>query len=328
MSPAGGSYSKVTTRFNQPPIFMKITLKFLAFPLLIIVSLMMFSCNPPAEPNFDFESYEAEIKAFPDELTGEKSWLNLAGLFWLEEGITTFGSSTGNEVVFPLGTDYLGQFNLMPNGQMMMTVNDGNEVFLDSLVLSEPTEMHSDTSALWNTFAYQSLRWHRLDRSEKTGIRLRNLESEAVKTFTGLRFYPTDVNYRIKATLEPVPDDYRVRIVNILGLVSEYKSAGVLVFNLNRNEFRFETIDQDETMFIIFSDQTNGTETYGGGRFIDIPMPDENGNIWIDFNTAYNPACAFTELATCPIPPAANKMPISVPAGEQKYIFADGSVLH
>ena len=69
----------------------------------------------------------------------------------------------------------------------------------------------------------------------------------------------------------------------------------------------------------IFADQTNGYETYGAGRFVYASMPGEDGKTILDFNKAYNPPCAFTRFATCPLPPAQNVLPIKVTAGEKNY---------
>jgi uncharacterized protein (DUF1684 family) len=69
---------------------------------------------------------------------------------------------------------------------------------------------------------------------------------------------------------------------------------------------------------VIFGDRTNGRETYGAGRFL-YASPPVDGKTVLDFNKAYNPPCVFTPYATCPLPPAQNKLPIEIAAGEKRY---------
>ena len=81
-----------------------------------------------------------------------------------------------------------------------------------------------------------------------------------------------------------------------------------------------EALDQGEgTLFLVFADRTSGHGSYGAGRFIDAPMPDAQGQLVVDFNRAYNPPCAFTPFATCPLPPPENRLDLRVEAGEKTY---------
>jgi uncharacterized protein (DUF1684 family) len=75
---------------------------------------------------------------------------------------------------------------------------------------------------------------------------------------------------------------------------------------------------EDKTLFFIFRDLTSKKETYPAGRMLNTPMP-ENGKVMLDFNRAYNPPCAFTPYATCPLPPKGNVLPIRIEAGELRY---------
>jgi hypothetical protein len=99
------------------------------------------------------------------------------------------------------------------------------------------------------------------------------------------------------------------------------ESPGYAVFQLHGKEYRLrpvlETADAKE-LFYIFRDQTSAKETYGAGRFFYSAMP-KDGKVELDFNKAYNPPCAFTPYATCPLPPQENRLPIRIEAGEKKY---------
>ena len=93
-----------------------------------------------------------------------------------------------------------------------------------------------------------------------------------------------------------------------------------MLFRSGDKTYRLEALDQGEgTLFLVFADRTSGHGSYGAGRFIDAPMPDKQGRLVIDFNQGYNPPCAFTPFATCPLPPPENRLDLAVEAGEKNY---------
>ena len=98
-------------------------------------------------------------------------------------------------------------------------------------------------------------------------------------------------------------------------------SPGFLTFTLHGKTLRLDPVIEvpgDRELFVIFRDETSGVETYPSGRFLYTPMP-EGGKVVIDFNKAYNPPCAFTPYATCPLPPPQNRLSVRVEAGEKTY---------
>jgi uncharacterized protein (DUF1684 family) len=106
----------------------------------------------------------------------------------------------------------------------------------------------------------------------------------------------------------------------IAGYEEDYPVPGVAIFEIGGKEYRLEPVLEEPNgdYFFIFGDKTNGTETYGAGRFL-YAKPAQGGRVILDFNKSYNPPCAFTEFATCPLPPPQNKLPIRIEAGEKKY---------
>ena len=95
-------------------------------------------------------------------------------------------------------------------------------------------------------------------------------------------------------------------------------SPGYATFDLMGHSYRLDPVVEDGELFFIFKDPTAGKTTYGAGRFLKADMPKE-GKVVLDFNKAYNPPCAFTPYATCPLPPKQNRLPVKVEAGELKY---------
>ena len=99
-------------------------------------------------------------------------------------------------------------------------------------------------------------------------------------------------------------------------------AAGVLEFELDGRPYRLRALDRNGDLFLIFADLTSGTTTYGAGRFLWAEAPDERGYTILDFNRAYNPPCAFTPFATCPLPPPGNRLDVAVTAGEKNWAGA------
>jgi uncharacterized protein (DUF1684 family) len=103
-------------------------------------------------------------------------------------------------------------------------------------------------------------------------------------------------------------------------MVDNQDSPGAVVFERKGKSYRLDAIqDEPQSLFMIFADETTGKETYGAGRYLEIPLPDAQGRVVIDFNKAYNPPCSFTSYATCPLPPPQNKLSLRIDAGEKKY---------
>lgn len=254
------------------------------------------------------------------DLKQPNGWLNLEGLFWLHKGVNTFGKgkqndSQYNNQSFP---DYLGDF--IYEGDSVLWVNkNNNRIKINNKEIkgAEPTLVFNDKVA--KTMDWSHFRWVVIKREDKVGIRFRNLQAEAVKKFKGIDRFAVDSNWRLKAVLVQ-PAQSLLMITNVLGQSTAQKNAGRLLFTINNKEYTLDVIDEGgPNLFIVFGDETAGKTTYGAGRFIDIPKPDANGNTEIDFNKAYNPPCAFTAFATCPLPPPQNRMKVSITAGEKNY---------
>ena len=265
----------------------------------------------------------AEIDAWHQkrllELRGPQGWLNVAGLFWLKEGINSFGSDKSNDVVFPEGkiAERAGFF-VLSNGVVSTDIARGAMITSKGKAVDHMVVFHPD-SARNPTLSHDSLRWFIIKRDTKYGVRLRDLDSEELKTFSGIERFEVDPAFRLTATFEKT-ENRTIPITNILGQTTAQPSPGTLVFNLDDKEYRIDAIDEGgEDLFIIFGDATNTKETYGAGRYLYVKRPDASGNTVIDFNRAYNPPCAFTAFATCPLPPKQNVLPIPVQAGEKNY---------
>jgi uncharacterized protein (DUF1684 family) len=254
-------------------------------------------------------------------VTSPHGWLNLVGLYWLEPGMNTFGSGPQNAVVFPEGTIELqaGYF-LVTQQEVSVFVNSGVAITANGQPVPDKFQAHID-SIQSIRFESDSLEWNIIRRDTKLGIRLRDKASNAVKAFAGIARYPVDPAYRVEAVFEPADSSHTIAITNVIGQTTSQRSPGVLLFTLQGLEHRLDVLDGGEDeFFVIFSDETSGRDTYGGGRFVYVGKPDAQGKVFIDFNKAHNPPCVFTPFATCPLPPDQNALKVEVRAGEKNYV--------
>lgn len=138
--------------------------------------------------------------------------------------------------------------------------------------------------------------------------------------FTGLRYFEPDAAYRVTATLERLDGGKPYNVTMTGGETETYQPYGRATFTLAGQECRLLVFrsQEDGQLFIPFKDLTNGQETYGAGRYLDVPERDVSGDeLPLDFNRAYNPFCAYNPTYTCPIPPAENHLKVAVRAGER-----------
>jgi uncharacterized protein (DUF1684 family) len=259
------------------------------------------------------DAYRAQIEEWRRQreaaLTADGGWLTVTGLFWLHEGANTFGSASssasGKDIVLPADPAVKdGAFDLH-NGKVALRM-DG-----------QTRELRPDSMAKPDVVTLGSLTMFAIRRGDKYGIRLKDNNSRLRKEFTGLHYFPAGEDYRIRTRL--VPDAKKIPILNILGQVEDTPSPGYVDFELRGQKLRLTPVQESPNeLSFIFRDLTAGKETYGSGRFLDADLG-KDGDVVLDFNKAYNPPCAFTPYATCPLPPKENRLAVRIEAGELKY---------
>ncbi|WP_435357204.1 DUF1684 domain-containing protein [Emticicia sp. SJ17W-69] len=268
----------------------------------------------------DDSDYEKEIKAWQqtrvENLKKENGWLNLAGLFWLEEGKNSFGASTDNKIVFPKNKSkqFLGDF-ILEKGEVFVEPKADAEIFNDTQPVGKLKIYPAEKNII---LKHNSLRWFVIKRGERFAVRLRDLESPFLKEFHGIETFPIDEKWKVKAKFVPSVGK-KIPILDITGQTTLQDSPGSLVFTIAGKEYSLDALTEGESLFILFGDKTNKIETYGSGRFLNAAKADAEGYTYLDFNKAYNPPCAFTPYATCPLPPKQNQLPFNLTAGEKNY---------
>lgn len=281
--------------------------------------------EPPAAAAVDPAAHRAEIEQWKERraerLQAEDGWLSLVGLHWLDEGENRFGSASGaNDVTLPptapphMGTIVLdgGKATLRP--AVPMTIGGsaaGREVpLLSDADEGGPTVVRSG-----------SMRFQVIRRGDRYGLRVKDENAPTRVNFHGLEYFPVDPKWRVEARFEPYDPPKIIPITDVTGMTADNRSPGALVFTIDGQLLRLDPVLEEgsDQLFIIFRDATSRDATYPAGRYLYAPMPGPDGIVVLDFNRAYNPPCAFTEFATCPLPPLQNRIPLRIEAGEKKY---------
>jgi uncharacterized protein len=272
------------------------------------------------------DAYRAEILQWranrEASLKKEGGWLSVAGLFWLKEGANRFGAGPDNDIVLPVGSspDHAGSFE-RHGSRVVVTLDPGVLATVAGEAATGLRDMQPDSSGAPDVLQLGRLSLHVILRGEKLAIRLKDPESVARKSFNRLSWFDVSPAARVRARFVPYEKLKAIRIPNILGQSEDMPSPGYCSFPWDGKEVRLEGVFEEEDakeLFFIFRDQTSGRETYPAGRFLYSELP-KDGEVTLDFNKAYNPPCAFTAFATCPLPPAQNWMPVAVLAGEKLY---------
>lgn len=249
-------------------------------------------------------------------------WLSLVGLHWLSPGSQRVGSAPDNDIVLAVGPLHLGQVSVDADGVVRLAPAAGADFFVDGKPVGEAAfVLQPDTrgQATEVTFDGGSSGFNLIDRSGRLGLRVRDSKADTLRNFTGLSYFPADPSWRVEARFEPHPIGSTIEIANVLNQLQSMPNPGAVVFERGGHTHRLEAIaNGDGSLFLIFADRTSGKHTYGAGRFLDTPPP-QDGSVVVDFNRAYNPPCAFNAYSTCPLPPPENRLDLEVTAGEKRY---------
>jgi uncharacterized protein (DUF1684 family) len=293
----------------------------LSLCFLVVFNLLFFGCNEIKEKGDS--AYIASINQWHQEriekLKKENGWLNLIGIFWLSEGENSFGSDPSNKIIFPKDKTpaFIGTF-ILNEGRASIKIIKGIDVTSNGKPVSE-LNLISDSAANSTVLALGSLRWTFIIRSGKYGIRLRDVDAPLVKDFKGIETYPVNKDWQFNAEFVPYNPPKIISVSTIIETTEKDTVPGALIFKVDGNNYKLDPIEEGNEFFIIFADKTNGNETYGAGRFLYASKPGSNGRVILDFNKAYNPPCAFTKYATCPLPPEQNHLDLKITAGEKTY---------
>jgi uncharacterized protein len=291
----------------------------LALVLCVLVAAIVPVATGDEAYRTDVRKWRADREA---RLTADGGWLTVAGLFWLKDGANGFGTDAAGDIVLPAGSApaKAGVFTL-GGGRVTVALLPGATGKVGGKLLQGTATLRPDTSGASDVLDMGALSMSVIERGGRLGIRLKDRNNPARKAFTGLKWFDVKEEYRVEARWVAYPEPKAINLPNVLGQVEPMRSPGYAEFTIAGKPLRLDGVlesAQAEQLFFILRDQTSGKETYGGGRFLYSDLP-KAGKVVLDFNKAYNPPCAFTDYATCPLPPPQNRMAIRVEAGELAY---------
>ena len=248
-------------------------------------------------------------------IRNENGWLALAGIFWLEPGKSLFGSDPKCEVRLPIRlADIMGYFEY--NGKTVsLYANMGEKVNVNG-GLVDFAILQPDTSDNPSYIDLEDTRLVVIEREGRLGIRMwDNLRKER-QTFPARTWFDIDESFRVQAAYTPYDHPKQTYFPDITGKSSESQVEGFLTFEIKGAQYQLDVNkEDDDTLFIRFWDQTSRNETYPSGRYLTVNN-EEEGELFLDFNKAYSPPCAFTAFGTCVFAPEQNRLNLRVTAGE------------
>ena len=151
------------------------------------------------------------------------------------------------------------------------------------------------------------------------------LKKRDLKNFRGLDFFTYDSTYLVTAKLTKTPKEKPFMMLTTTDMMVEYIKYGTISFELLSNQYsldiykNLEDPNERDNLFLPFLDDTNGNESYGGGRYINLDIAQVD-NLIIDFNSAFNPYCVYDEKYSCPIVPRENYLPLEIKAGVKNFL--------
>ncbi|CAN5162858.1 DUF1684 domain-containing protein [soil metagenome] len=250
-------------------------------------------------------------------------WLSLVGMHWLEVGTTRIGHGTDNGTRLAVGPDHLGVLKLGADGSLLFTADPGAEATVDGAPAIGPTRLVSDADPVANPsvvgFNKGDASFIVIKRGERHALRVRDALAPTRMAFPGIPSFDIDPAFRFNATFQPHPAGQKIEIINVLGMVEPMDNPGTVTFSKDGKSHTLEAIDEgDHRLFLIYADRTSGHQSYAAARYLYSMYPDASGHTIVDFNEGYNPPCAFTDFATCPLPPLSNRLDLAITAGEMK----------
>jgi uncharacterized protein (DUF1684 family) len=298
---------------------------------LTLIALLFALLPPPAVSQES--SWEKENAAWREQhkadLLKPDGWLSLTGLEWLQPGANSAGSAPDNKIHLSAGPAHLAILHL--EGETVTLNPPAGGFPADFLVAGAPAKKQAlraeaNTDKVSPRLTIGTLNMYVIRRGARFALRIKDSHSPGITGFHGLKWFEPDPAFRVIARWIPYSPYKIITLATLVGTSYDQPVPGTAEFNLAGKTFRLEPVLEDPAvakLFFILRDTTSSTTTYGACRFLYTGFPtnglDKPGELALDFNRLENPPCAYTPYSTCPLPPPANRLPIPLPVGEQRY---------
>ena len=260
-----------------------------------------------------------------ETLVKPDGWTSLIGLHWIEPGSHYVGSDRDNGIRLAMGPAQFGMIDrkgervrLVPGRDAALTL-DGDPLGGATFIKTDADEGGPGVIGFDDGKGLATV----IKRGERYALRVKHADAPTRTKFAGLQYWPADATWKTGARFVAHPVGKTIQVANIIGTIDQVPNPGAVEFEKDGKTYRIEALDEGGgTLFLVFADRTNGHGSYGAGRFLDVPWPDDKGVTSLDFNRSYSPPCAFTAFATCPLPPPENRLDLAITAGEKAYAGA------
>jgi uncharacterized protein (DUF1684 family) len=280
---------------------------------------------------FDASAWRQQLGAWRTqrerEISAPDGWLTLVGLEWLKPGVNSFGAAADNRIkINTQAPDHIGLLTVSGAVVQLLSPSGGfpPDLQIDGKSARDGTLSADDSRP--STLTWKGLTMVVLPRGGRYALRIKDSNSPTRTGFRGLHWYAPDPRYRVTARWIPFTPPHIEKIPTIIGTTLDMPAPGIAEFTVEGKTLRLEPViegGERDKLFFILRDQTSQTTTYQAARFLSTGLPSNGlaapGTLTLDFNELYNPPCAYTPYATCPLPPEQNRLPIPLEAGEQRY---------
>ncbi|MBP3985818.1 DUF1684 domain-containing protein [Pseudoxanthomonas helianthi] len=262
------------------------------------------------------------------ELLQPDGWTSLVGLHWLDPGAHYIGSGGSSGIRLAVGPAKMGML-VLKQDRIEFTPESGAALTLDGEPLKGRVELHSDREQTPSVIGFDEGKGKLtvIRRGDRYALRVKHADAPSRVNFAGVQYWNADPSWRLVGKFVANPPGKTIPIVDIVGMTTDSPNPGAVEFVRDGKTYRIEALAEDDSgaLFLVFADRTSGHGSYPAGRFLDAAKPDAQGRVVLDFNRAYDPPCAFTPFATCPLPPPENRLDLAITAGEKAYAHPESA---
>ncbi|MEN5061582.1 DUF1684 domain-containing protein [Luteimonas sp. TWI1416] len=315
----------------------------LALAALLLPALV--ACDRPDDPGMapiasvdtapEFrQAHAAWVRERADALNKPDGWTRLIGLHWVEADRQRVGGGAQDDIRLAIAPPHLGELERRADG-IYFTADQDAMVTVDGRPLQGEVALQPEGRDGGTQLGYDEGkgRISLIRRGDRLGLRVRHADAPARRQFAGLDFFEPDPAWRVQARFVAHPPGTTLPIANIIGDIHDTPNPGYVEFDKDGHRWRLEALgDPQQGLSLNFQDRTSGRDTYAVGRYLQTGPVADDATVVVDFNRAYNPPCAYTAYATCPLPPPGNRLAqrdangqmvrLAVLAGEKAYAGA------
>jgi hypothetical protein len=312
---------------HVPPVLAVLLLSPLALPAQGAPSVAAHSAVASSSEAAWRQQLDAWRSQREHELAAPDGWLTLVGLEWLKPGLNTFGAAADNQIrIRAEAPPHIGLLTVSGATVQLLAPSGGfpADLQIDGKPVREGALSADDAKP--STLTWHGLTLVVLPRGGRYALRVKNADAPTRTQFRGLHWYAPDPIYRVTARWIPYKPPQIERIATIIGTTLNMTAPGAAEFLLKGKIYLLEPViegGEKDKLFFILRDTTSQTTTYEAARFLHTGLPSNGltqpGTLTLDFNELYNPPCAYTSYATCPLPPEKNRLAVAIEAGEQRY---------